>query len=389
MQNTMNSKFIIKVKSVLLILLVIMGFSSLSQESSPKTIIGGYAEGSYSQPLQDGVRYNGKADFQRMVIYLGHNFNEELSFFSEIEVEHSKEIWLEQAYLQYNIIPQISLRAGNLLIPMGIINQTHEPNTFNGVFRPTIDNLIIPTTWREMGFGASGRIDKMGIDYQVYIVNSPLSYSDKGLFTASKFMRDGRQKAAQAINSNFNYTARLEWSLISNLKIGMSGYFGKTSSSLYNGLKADQSSEKADSSILGVSMIEIDAQYKIGALSLRAQGVKSWIDNTQEYNAFTNQKVGFQNYGAYFEASVDLLKLTNIKTEKEFNIFSRYEIYDTQSEVLANIVKDEMLTRNDLTFGIGLKLSSNAVVKADYTITNNKAKTDIPDLLNFGIGLSF
>ena len=48
-----------------------------------------------------------------------------------------------------------------------------------------------------------------------------------------------------------------------------------------------------------------------------------------------------------------------------------------------------MLTRNDLTFGIGLKLLSNAVVKADYTITNNKAKTDIPDLLNFGIGLSF
>ncbi|MPL81471.1 hypothetical protein SDC9_27391 [bioreactor metagenome] len=389
MQNTMKKRLSFRVKSILLIALVLMGFSSLAQESSPNTFIGGYAEGSYSQPLQKGVRYNGKADFQRMVLYLGHNFNDRLSFFSEIEVEHSKEIWLEQAYLQYKIMPQLSLKAGNLLIPMGIINQTHEPNTFNGVFRPTIDNLIIPTTWREMGFGANGKFDCIGLDYQVYMVNSPLSYSDKGLFSANKFMRDARQKAAEAITSNFNYTARLEWNKVPNLKLGLSGYFGKTSSSLYNGLKEDQSSSKADSSVLGISMIGIDAQYKIGALSLRAQGVKSWIDNTEEYNKLTNQKVGSQNYGAYFEASVDILKLASIDTEKELNIFSRYEIYDTQSKVVANIVKDDKLTRNDLTFGLGLKLSSNAVVKADYTITNNKAKTDIPDLLNFGIGLSF
>ena len=106
-----------------------------------------------------------------MVLLFGYRFNERVQFITEIEFEHVKEVYVEQAFINYNLTDGLNLRAGLMLIPMGIINEFHEPTTFNGVERPSLDNAIVPTTWREIGIAASGRWDALALRYQAYIFN--------------------------------------------------------------------------------------------------------------------------------------------------------------------------------------------------------------------------
>jgi hypothetical protein len=42
-----------------------------------------------------------------------------------------------------------------VLIPVGIINETHVPPTFNGVARPLFEREL-SITWREVGVGVAG-----------------------------------------------------------------------------------------------------------------------------------------------------------------------------------------------------------------------------------------
>src|SRR5206468_982640 len=116
---------------------------------------------------------------------------------SELEIEHSfveggersGEVALEQAYLDFLIKPYFNVRAGMVLTPVGILNERHEPPAFNGVERPFVETLIIPTTWRELGFGHTG-FHTPGINPRVTIVDFDGRYSYRrfglrGLFANS------------------------------------------------------------------------------------------------------------------------------------------------------------------------------------------------------------
>lgn len=107
-------------------------------ETQGKLVIGGYGEVHYNQPFNSDVRSNGILDVHRMVMLLGYNFTEKTQFISEIEFEHVSEVYIEQAFLQHKLNSFINLRAGLILIPMGIVNEYHEPTTFNGVERPQL-----------------------------------------------------------------------------------------------------------------------------------------------------------------------------------------------------------------------------------------------------------
>jgi hypothetical protein len=102
------------------------------------------------------------------------------------------EVSLEQAYLDYRLGDRLTLRTGLVLVPVGIINETHEPPTFNGVDRPGFDNDVIPTTWREIGLGAVGPVPGGGgggggLAYRVYLVNGLLAQG----FSAGEGLREG------------------------------------------------------------------------------------------------------------------------------------------------------------------------------------------------------
>ena len=137
------------------------------------TAIGGYGELTLNAPSNAPA----VVDLRRFVLYVGHNFNEHLRFYSEVEVEHAiasssdqGEVEIEQAYLDGLFGRRLNLRGGLIIMPVGIINVYHEPPTFNGVDRPDVDVLIIPSTWREPGFGIFGEL-ATGLNYQLYLVN--------------------------------------------------------------------------------------------------------------------------------------------------------------------------------------------------------------------------
>ncbi len=129
-----------------------------------KTSIGGYGELHYNNHLteSDPRERTNEIDFHRFVLFFDHRFSDKLRFFSELELEHAiagdgkaGAIELEQAYLEYDFTDWVSASAGLFLMPVGIINEYHEPNTFYGVERNQIEQKIIPTTWREAGIATN------------------------------------------------------------------------------------------------------------------------------------------------------------------------------------------------------------------------------------------
>ncbi len=101
--------------------------------SDTKLTIGGYGQIDYNQVLSSEIHQNGNLDVHRLVMLFGYRFNSRTNFVTEIEFEHVKEVFVEQAFINYKINDYINFRGGLLLIPMGIINEYHEPPTFNGV----------------------------------------------------------------------------------------------------------------------------------------------------------------------------------------------------------------------------------------------------------------
>ncbi|MDP2889325.1 MAG: hypothetical protein Q8P34_10245, partial [Bacteroidota bacterium] len=257
--------------------------------SNSKLTIGGYGEVHYHQPLSSENRRNGELDVHRMVMLFGYQFSDRTQFITELEFEHVSEVYVEQAFLQHKINKSINFRAGLLLIPMGIVNEYHEPTTFNGVERPLVDNKISPTTWREIGFGLSGTIQPANLKYQAYLVNGFNGYDGAAKLNGNNGLRSGRQKGASSYISAPNFSAKVEYYGIRGLNIGLSGYLGDTQSKLYNGIAKDNEAAlaKADSSVVGVSMIGVDARYTLKGLQLRGQLYRVGLSNTDQYNQFT------------------------------------------------------------------------------------------------------
>ncbi len=168
--------------------------------SSDKNLtIGGYGQIDYNQPFGGNKIQNGNLDVHRLVILFGYRFNSKLNFVTEIEVEHVKEVYVEQAFLNYSVNTYLQFRGGLMLVPMGIINEYHEPTTFNGVERPLIDKYISPTTWREIGLGATGTIPELSLKYQAYLMNGFSSYNGSAQISGKNGLRNGRQKGAKSI----------------------------------------------------------------------------------------------------------------------------------------------------------------------------------------------
>src|SRR6266849_10109385 len=158
----------------------------------------GYGEAAYSKFRQSG---NATADLTRFVFGLNHRFNERLTFRSEVEVEHAVvssgddgEAEIEQAWLNYKFSDEINVKGGLFLIPLGILNETHEPPTYYGVQRNQVETRVIPTTWRELGAGVHGVVGE-GLRYDVGITTN---FDSGKLDDATTGIRSGHQEGQLA-----------------------------------------------------------------------------------------------------------------------------------------------------------------------------------------------
>lgn len=193
-----------------------------------KTTIGGYGELHYNNlSAEDPSRDVEMIDFHRFVLFFGHEFNEKTRFYSELELEHSfiadsggdtpGEVELEQAFVEFDMRPGLYSRAGLFLLPVGILNETHEPPTFYGVERNDVESIIIPSTWWEAGAGMNGRMGSSW-DWNVAFT-SGLQMPTTG---SNAFrVRSGRQKVAKALASDGAITGRVRYLGIPGLQAGL------------------------------------------------------------------------------------------------------------------------------------------------------------------------
>lgn len=361
------------------------------------TTVGGYGEVHYIEP--EGIS-KGLVDVPRFIIFLEHYFAPEISFFSELEIEHTKieggedggEVALEQAYLQYNLSERAKIRAGLMVLPVGIVNEYHEPPTFHGVKRPRLDRNVIPSTWREIGIGVVGNVPEVeGLQYRAYIT-SGLNSSG---FSASTGIRGGRLAGAEVRMDNLAFSGRAEY-LTGGLKLGGSLYYGGSSAgnlALGDGLFDAP-----------VTLYEMDAQFNVENLYLRGLIVGGSIDeninevlhttitidsiNQTTKKSYVNP-IGTAMGGGYIEAAYDVAKLINPETSQQLLPFIRYESYNTMADAQEGITLDKRRDVNFIIVGITFKPTYNTAFKLDWTIANDAADSKLPGEFALGVGYHF
>ena len=360
----------------------------LQSTSNTKLSIGGYGEVNFYKPIKENTNTNSTLDVQRFVLMMAYKFSDRAQIITEIEYEHVKEVFIEQAFFQYRLNDYINVRAGLMLIPMGLVNEFHEPTTFNGVLRPHLDKYIVPSTWREIGAGITGRIQSASLKYQVYITNGFNGYDGSAKISGKDGLRGGRQKGAKSYMSSPTFSTKLDYYGIPKLKLGMAAYLGNSQSTAYDNISdVDQNLIAfADSTVVGIKMFGLNAIYTFNGIQLRGQYVHTSLSNTSEYNVSTGSDVANVMDGYYAEVSYNVFNNTPIKTS--LTPFFRYEKYYTHKEVDTETTKNLAYNRTDITMGLGYKFSPGLGVKADYQIYENEDPSDNGSA-QFNMGVAF
>jgi len=316
-----------------------------------RTQIGGYGEIHYNN------KENGKTDeidAHRFVMYLAHDFNDRVRFFSEIELEHSLsgegkpgEVELEQAYIEWDYADHHSAKFGLFLVPVGILNETHEPDTFYGVERNNVESRIIPSTWWESGVMLGGEIAP-GLRYDVG--------AHSGLETDAFDIRGGRQKSAQATAEEFAYTGRLKYTGVAGLELAAA---------------IDYQEDLLQGQVAGADnasglLYETHAVYQAGPFGLRALYAQWDIDGDQAEAAGRDEQKGW-----YVEPSWRLTP--------KLGVFTRFSEWDTRAGDSADSEVEQF------DFGFNYWLVENVVLKADWSDQQNGTG----DGFNLGLGWSF
>jgi hypothetical protein len=388
--------------------LMITSEDSLNNNAAKnKTVISGYGSAFYQRNFNTKVS---TATLERAVLFVGHQFNEKIAFFSELEFENAKiaagetgtgEITMEQAYLKFNLNAKQYLVAGLFVPRIGLLNENHLPINFNGVERPLVETFVIPATWRELGVGFYGSSDRLPINYSVALVNGLNSAG----FEHGSGIVGGRAEGSSALANNLALTASIQY-LWNDFKFQLAGYMGGT---------VGLSKRSADSLNVGLQtgpfatplyLGEFDVQYSHKGISAKLLGTYiSYPDADKVYSAYA-KNVPSGMYGAYAELAYDWLYPRH-KTD-QFITFARVETLDLNSKI-SNLQKfenqyDGTLKQTHIIAGIGYLPIPNVVIKADVRLLHTGAQNPalvvnpppnaLPykqnnQFLNIGIGYSF
>ena len=327
--------------------------------------IGGYGELHYNNlDDQNGTKDKDAVDFHRFVLFFGHEFSDDLRFFSELEIEHSLagegkpgEVELEQAYIQYDMSDHNTVTGGLFLMPVGILNETHEPDSFYGTERNPVEKNIIPATWWEAGLMFSGDLAP-GLRYDV-AVTSGLDVSKKGTKTSFK-IRDGRQKVAKAQANDLAYTGRIKWTAMPGVTLAATMQY-------QDNITQGNIAESAEA-----TLFETHAVIEQGNFGLRA------LYATWDLEGDAPKLTGYdEQTGWYVEPSY--------RISQNLGVFARYSEWDNQAGLSS--VKSEM---EQIDVGVNWWPHKNVVVKVDYQIQDAEKATGTElDGMNIGIGYSF
>jgi len=373
------------VQAVHLLLLVLLSapvFAQATQKAPepPRTALSGYMDFHFNNPEFSDAQL----DFHRFVLLVTHSFSERIRFVGELELEHAVvegleekgELELEQAYVDFLLSRSFNVRAGLMLMPIGIINERHEPPVYYGVERPFNDTVIIPTTWFEAGAGVHGELGR-GWRYRAFIV-APL---DAAEFSAEEGLREGRQKGSEANVGRPAVTGRVEYVAVRGLTLGTSGWSGRS---------GFQFRPVFD---VPVSLAEIDGRYSRRRLELRGQFSQVWIDNAGQLNEALALRVGVNPNiarvlrGFYGEAGYRAISNAAFG---DVGAFVRYENFDTQFRMPTGYVGLPQFDRDAWVVGATYWPDPDVAVKFDYSLVRSRSSVvQAPDSFNVGLGWWF
>ncbi len=332
--------------------------------------IGGYGQALY-QDLNGGKN---TFDLERAILYVGYKFSEKWVFNSELEIEHgstskSGSTSVEFAYLDYLHSEIFGVRVGLVLIPMGFINELHEPATYLSAARPETERRIIPSTWRENGLGVFG--DAGPVSYRVFVVNG----LDATGFSASG-LRGGRQKGSKAMADDFAIVARVDWTDTPGLLAGFSAYHG--------GSGQDQ----AGLGSTDTTIVEVHAEWKSGPLWLRGLWAQATVDDVAQLNAAGGltgaASVGEELNGGYVEAGYDILSFLAPDSDAALRRFVRFETLDTQADFPSGFMSASSNDLDIVTLGLQYEPYPSLVFNLDF-----QDRDDGDDRVHFGMGYAF
>lgn len=361
------------------------GVASASTTSNlgPATTIGGYGELNYNRYNNNGK--NSEADLRRFVLFFGHRFNDNLRFVSELELEHgvtsrddAGEVEIEQAYLDYRFNDVVNVKAGLFLIPLGILNETHEPPTYYGVERNEVETRILPTTWREGGIGVYGEVAP-GLRYDVGITTG---------FNSGKFddpstgIRSAHQELTMSRAHDLSIYAALNYRGVPGLLVGGGIFSGNTGQ---NGF-TDRGTTPQQPLLAGVNarltLWDVHAKYNVGKLDLQGLYAKGSLGDAEIVSNATGFVAPKAFYGWYGQAAYHVWQ----RGDYDLAPFVRYEKYNTQQKVADGFTADPLNDEQVITAGFNFRLHPQVVVKADV----QKYKADSSkDRVNLGLGYMF
>ncbi len=363
-----------------------MGPAASKVYFAPKGLsIGGYGEAYYQNNLDrhtsSGALVTNRTDLYRVVLYTGYRFSPRVVFNSEVEFEHQSEVHVEFAYLDFLFTDALRLRAGSVLVPLGFVNEMHEPPFFNGVLRPDLETNLIPATWNENGVGLHGDLGG-GLRYKLYglagLVGTNKSLrTDTWLRAARGF---GRQSAAQT----YAGVGSLAWER-GPVSAGGGVYHGR----------AGQGARDAQGFIdAEVTLAEAHAQLAHRGLRLRGIVARGWLSDTARLAAFqggTSPVVpGRQVRGAYGEVAFDVLSLLARDSGQALSPFVRYEDIDLHHSVAPGLARSPANDYTVLAAGLTYKPLPTVVAKLDYTRKDTDAASrSRAESVNVGVGFVF
>jgi hypothetical protein len=358
--------------------------------------LGGYGEflyENYSAEREDGSAsgVRDQADALRAILYVGYKFSDHWLFNSELEFEHAStgqggEASVEFAYIDYLASPGFGVRAGMVLVPMGFVNELHEPPSFLGSTRPVSESAIIPSTWRDNGVGGFGELGDFS--FRAYLLGGldavgggtgrPAGFAAGGL-------RGGRQKGARSLFEKPALVARLDFtprSAIPGLELGASAYRGDSGQGFRT--TAGESIE------VPTTLLEGHFQHQAHGFDLRALYVRATLSGVASLNAARSltgsASIGEELTGWYLQGGYDVLRL--LETSHQLLPYVRYERVNSQVAVPDGFSASPANDRRITVVGAMWKPLTNIALKADYQIAENQASTGI-NQFNVALGYIF
>ena len=325
-------------------------------ESKSATTLGGYGELHYNNITDNQSGKDKKAiDFHRFVLFVGHEFSESTRFFSELEVEHSisgdgkkGEVELEQAYIEHDFNQTLTGKAGLFLMPVGIINETHEPPAFYGVERNPVEKNILPATWWEAGAALNVKAAP-GLAFDGAITS--------GLYVDETYsIRGGRQKVSKAKADDLAYTARVKYTAVPGLELAATAQY-----------QSDLTQGTGGVDTASAVLLTAHAIYSIQDFTVKALYAQWDIDGKEAEALGRDDQNGWYIEPAY-------------RFNESFGVFARYNEYDNN----AGNSDDTKITQTNV--GINYWLHENVVFKADFEKLGGAKDSDG---FNLGIGYQF